>query len=45
MVSQSLITDGRLVDSDINDEYWGSDHCPLSLVIKSGEGAINGGID
>jgi hypothetical protein len=29
-----------VIDSDINDEYWGSDHCPLSLVLKVG-GASN----
>ena len=25
-----------MIDSEINDEYWGSDHCPLSLVLKIG---------
>jgi hypothetical protein len=25
-----------VIDSEINDEYWGSDHCPLSLVLKVG---------
>ena len=29
-----------MIDSEINDEYWGSDHCPLSLVLKVG-GASN----
>ena len=30
----------QVIDSDINDEYWGSDHCPVSLTLKTGGGPV-----
>ena len=29
LASNSLITDNKLVSSEILNEYWGSDHCPV----------------
>ena len=36
VASQAICS--QVIDSDINDEYWGSDHCPLSLTLKTGGG-------
>lgn len=42
----------RVIESEINDEYHGSDHCPLSLTLEIAGGAElpkdekkNGGAD
>jgi hypothetical protein len=40
VVSQGLINGDKdaitVVESEINDEYHGSDHCPLSLTLRVG---------